>query len=205
MLGIYKSDRDPRVPIIRKIISNIVSKTLFEFTNVLVTVDNTLVFTVLDTVLYTFHLNNAPVLQPISFNYKMIEELGEDEYIQDNMIMIRLQKLYEYYMNERNCKPVVASDNELRGNDQFEELLKLKTDDGMKFFKMNGNTLGSSYFVPVFTKFPSLNKSDGIGINIMDLLDGHLLIEMSINKKKIGGIINMYYRTLDVTIRKRGI
>ena len=87
-------------------------------------------------------------------------------------------------MNERNCKPVVSSDNELRGNEQFEELLKLKTDDGMKFFKMNGNTLGSYYFVPIFTKFPSLNKSDCIGINIIDLLDGHLLIEMNINKKK---------------------
>lgn len=199
MLGIYNIDRDPRVPIIRKIISNIVSKTLFEFTNVLVTPDNTLVFTVLDTALYTFHLNNVPVLQPISFNYKLIEELQEDEYIQDNMLMMKLQKLYEYYMNEKTYKPVVASDNELRGNEQFEELLKLKTDDGMKFFKMNGDALGSSYFVPVFTKFPSLNKADTIGINIMDLLDGHLLVEMNIYKKKIGGILNMYYRTLDVT------
>lgn len=189
------SVKDVRVPQAKKLIEGIVSKSDLAKSDIMITGDNTLVIIVRDTVMYTVKLNDVPCLPSISFRY--VDLTDEGEYIPNNYLLYNISSLYNYYNSSTLLK--LASEPVLRGNDEFENLLNLKSSDGAEFFKINGSSIGECYFVPIFSGFPAINKADKIGIDIYDLRDGHLLVNMNIFKKKINRDIKMYFRTINLS------
>ena len=190
---------DPRLSQVRKIVESIVSKSMFNWTKVLVTETNTLVITVSNTLLYQIQLKDiTESYPPVSFIYSDIYELPEDECINDKNIASDLSYTVNLYNNISVTCPIVAQNNELRNDDKFEELLSLSTDNDLKYYQMPGIKPESIYMVPMFSGFISLSKLDTIGITIYDIQDGFLLLRMNIFKKKINREIIVDCRIINI-------
>ena len=117
---------DPRIEQVRKIVETMVSKKLFWRTNVLVE-GNKVIIVVDDTVLFMALLKGVePNIYPtISFNYASIYEFeNPNECINDVMLANRLISLENFYFNNHQLVLVAKEDN-MRSNPEFEELLNL--------------------------------------------------------------------------------
>ena len=193
--------RDPRIPQAKKLILNIIAKKDYDFSDVMITRDNTLVIIVRETAIYTTKLLDIQPGFTICFNFSQstYEGLEEDQYIPNKIIEPIMTDIYNRYLSvELNPLNLLASEPELRGNDEFERLLALKSADGAEFYKILGTNFKDVYYVPIFTGFPSINKPDKIGINVYDLHDGHFLNIMNIFKKKINREMKIYFRTINL-------
>ncbi len=192
--------KDCRVEETRKIVEALVTKSMFKYTQVLITEVNTVIIIVNQTLLYEVPLKVVPdFYPPVAFIYSDIADFEDpNECTNDEFLGNSIRNISERYLLIRNTKPVVAIDNELRENEQFENLLNLSSDQGMKYFKMPGLNLGEVYLVPMFSGFISLSKPDTIGMKIYDIQDGFLLLEMNIMKKKINRNIQVYCRIIKV-------
>ena len=190
--------RDERIIQVRKIVTSILSITDFPFCNILVTENNTLIMIVRDTVIYTVQLLNVQPGFPISFNYNNIISLEEDEYIQDEILCIRLRQIWNNYSNIETHNNLLAYEKNLNENDEFNKLSSMKAKDGMKYFKIYGNIIDDVYFIPIFNKFPNLNKNDTIDIYVYQSGIEHFVIVMDIFKKKINRNIKMYFKTINL-------
>ena len=187
---------DSRIPEVRNIIESMCTSSYYEFIHVYIN-NNTLAFIVDDTVLYITELKTiGEYFGPIVFKYSdIVNFTDETECIIDYNILNSVINKYNTYINYSMNNPVLYTDLVLRDNEQFETLLNLKADQGLKFFKVydaNNNCIE----IPMFAGFLSSNKQDKIGITVNDLLDNHLLIHYTIFKKKINRNIHMYYRIL---------
>lgn len=190
--------RDPRIPQARKLIESMISKSDLNYSTALITKDNTLVIIVRETAIYITQLTNIQPGFDICFSYRDIIDLEEDEYEANIREFAMIKSLYKHYTSMETEQNKLAGEDELRGDNEFERLLSLKSADGAEFYKINGKHIGETYFVPIFSGFPSVNKSDKIGINVYNLHDGHFLNVMIIYKKKINRIMKIYFRTIDL-------
>ena len=194
--------KDARLPQAKKLINAIFGKsTMLKSMDVLITEDNTLVIIVFNTTIYEVKMDNCIPMPAIAFKCSDVMELeGEDEGIDDIILKDKMKYCYYYYKNIECKSPRVAEQPILRNNEEFERCISVKAADGAQFFKVPGNNIGECFMVPIFAGFPSLNKTDNIGIYVYDLQDEykHLLIHMNIFKKKIGKDINMYFRTINI-------
>lgn len=191
--------RDIRIPQIRKIVEALVKKTMFNST--IIYSENNLLFIILEkAAIYKITLNDiGGFLPPISFRYDTILELEEDYFINDIFLLkYASNTANEYYNNIILTNPLVASIQDLRADEEYEKLLQLKIDDGVKFFRLNGNDLNNTYLIPVMSGFPDIAKQDKIGMNVYDLLDGNLFVNMIIYKKKINRYIELGYRIINI-------
>lgn len=193
--------RNSRMPQVRKILNAVIQKVDLPFSDIMITGDNTLVIIVRETAIYTVKLHDIEPGFEISFKYTEIENLQEDEYVFNRYIFDYISSTYRFYLSMACQNNLLASEPELRGNPEFERLLSLKSIDGADFFKINGIDYNETYFVPIFSGFPVVNKVDKIGIDIFDLRDSHFLIVMNIYKKKINRNIQIYFRTINLSRR----
>ena len=194
--------KDPRLVVVRKIVTALFSPVEYRTASILLTTDNDMIINVMDTILYNIHLkelDNQPPLPTISFNFVPLWidgseiPLEEDEYIPvENP---NIFNLYQNYVVGTSMMTPVACDNSLRSNNTFEELLSLKAADGIRFFRMLGLDMRTYYMVPIMSGFPKLNKPDTIGITIYRE-GGNQIVKMNIFKKKINREYQMYYRAL---------
>jgi hypothetical protein len=97
-----------------------------------------------------------------------------------------------------NPNNIVASDYSLRDNESFEELLAIRPEQGMRYFKILGYNPSNEYMIQMFSGFISLNKPDKIGVNVLDINDGYLYIEFNIYKKKINRNLQLYCRLINI-------
>lgn len=191
--------KDCRISEVRNIVETVVGKADREgekgITEVLVLEREVAIF-VDKTVLFLVPLKNyVPGSASLAFRYCDICKFEDkNSCIHDVFLHNNLIDAYNLYIEFMNTRSIVASDCKLRDNEEFEKLLSLKSDQGMRFYKLPG--IDTTYLIPVFSGFPSLNKGDEIGIEVYDLLDGHLLNKMIISKKKINRDILLLYRTL---------
>jgi len=192
-------NKDPRIDEVKKIVESLVTKSLWEYTSILVTPTN-LNIIVTNTLLYDIPLKNqgGPII-----GFSNYRAFGLDEnpitFPYDRSVTRNILDTVNGYKNLISVSPIVARDDALRGNAEFEKLLELKSDQGLKYFKMPSNSIDGylkTYIVPIFAGFPNMNKQDDIGISIYDIDDFHLLINMKIMKKKINRNIDLYFRTL---------
>lgn len=192
--------KDNRIPQVRKMILSIVPKVDLPYIEVLVTRDNKIMVVSRETVLYLIDLNGVQPNFDLSFRFIDIMNLEEDCYIHDNLLLDKLIRLYSlYFHNIMNPGNLLASEPILRDNTEFEKLLSLKSADGMKFYKMNGNIIGNVYYIPIFSGFPSINKNDKIGIDVYDMRDNiHSFAVMNIFKKKVNRNIKMCFRFINL-------
>lgn len=190
---------DCRVEETRKIVEALVTKSMFKYTKVLV-MEDAVIIIVNQTLLYKVPLKTiSDCYYPIAFLYSDIIDFEDlTQYTNDNFLINDIQFILNYYINIKNTKPIVAIDNELRNNEEFENLLNLSSDQGMKYFRLPGLNLGEEYLIPMFAGFINLSKPDTIGMKIYDIQDGFLLLEMDINKKKINRDIQVYCRIIKI-------
>lgn len=190
---------DCRVEETRKIVEALVTKSMFKYTKVLI-MEDTVTIIVNQTLLYKVPLKTiSDYYYPIAFLYSDIIDFEDPtQYTNDNFLINDIQFILNYYINIKNTKPIVAIDNELRNNEEFENLLNLSSDQGMKYFRLPGLNLGEEYLIPMFAGFINLSKPDTIGMKIYDIQDGFLLLEMDINKKKINRDIQVYCRIMKI-------
>ena len=123
-------------------------------------------------------------------------------YIRDNILAFVVHKT-TLFITTLNTVASVGSeqeigfmDEDMRANPEFESLLSLKSDDGLKFLKIP-TTIGVACF-PMFSGLINANKQDKIGLIVHDQLDNHLINRVVIYKKKINRTVDMYFRTLKV-------
>lgn len=192
---------DPRIPLARKVLGIMLPKTYLSTNpDIMITHNNILVAIVLDTTIYSCELNIQEERNDIGFHYESIisDNESSETYIFDRFILKKvLDCFYGYNKVTIENNPLAFKDN-LKEDQEFQEYLSLKASDGMKFYKISGNDIYNPkfYHIPVFSGFPSLNKSDNIAIKVFDLYDGHLLVIFDIYKKKLNSNYQMYFRTL---------
>ena len=154
---------DIRIEQVRKIVESIITSTMYEFTEVLVT-SNILILVVDKTVLYYIPLKDIPVDcgPDISFIYSNIVIYeNPNYYINDVILGINLHNFLNTYLTVSNNGRVIAYNEDVRLDENFESLLSLKADDGMKFYKMpSDDIIYKTIMIPVFSGFPSINKQD---------------------------------------------
>lgn len=190
--------RDPRIPQVRKIISSIIGKKDQMFTKIMITRDNTLVIILYDTTIYITKLIDEIPGFELAFYYSDIINLEDDQCVVNYILYREINDKFTYFTNIEYNSQLLSSNLTLRGNEEFERLLALKSADGAELYKMYGNNPGEVYFVPIFSGFPNLNKDDQIGINIYYFDQTTLMNVMYIYKKKIKRDIKIYFRTLRI-------
>lgn len=191
--------KDDRVTEARQIISTFVTSRYYEFTMAYIR-DNILAFVVHKTTLFITTLNTVASVgseQEIGFIYENIVDYEDPScYISDYNIIINMRAKLATYSNLESRFPVIFMDEDMRANPEFESLLSLKSDDGLKFLKIP-TTIGVACF-PMFSGLINANKQDKIGLIVHDQLDNHLINRVVIYKKKINRTVDMYFRTLKV-------
>ena len=190
-----------------EIVESLISKKMYPYTDMVITEDNKVIIIVNKTLLYvvplkgiTYNLDNKGFLY--SNLYDEEDNIKEyDKILKYNDLSIINNALYFYNMYTNianNPNNIVASDYSLRDNESFEELLAIRPEQGMRYFKILGYNPSNEYMIPMFSGFINLNKPDKIGVNVLDINDGYLYIEFNIYKKKINRNLQLYCRLINI-------
>lgn len=91
---------------------------------------------------------------------------------------------------------MVYHDPDLQDDPKFMALATAKASEGAGFYFIN--TSISTICTTVFPGLPSLQKSDSVGIKVYNLLDGKLLINYTVFKKKLKVAYEIYYKIINV-------
>ena len=122
--------------------------------------------------------------QPIYFPYRT---KINDELVFTSLKLDRLIK---------SGVPIIYHEPDMRTNLEFDQIINSKTTDGSG--KLHINTNDHETFMILFKNIFNLTKQDTIGLKVYDLMDGKLLSEFNIYKKKIKLEINMKFIFLDM-------
>lgn len=192
--------RDSRIPQVKKILNGIVAKVDIPYSDILITGDNTLVIFIRNTLLTTVDLHDIQPEFLIACKYSDIITLEDDYYIplNDGLLVNHMIQLYDYYKAiYNNPNNLLATELDVLCLDEFSQFSSMKSADGSKLFKISNSDLSETYFIPLFSGFPTINKADKLGINVYNMNDNrHLLIQLNIFKKKINRNIHMHYKTI---------
>ena len=154
-----------------------------------------LVFTIYDTIIYKIPLKNQ-INEPYGAG-SGVHKYGLN--IFDKNILDELYQKFIFYEQFSNINLPLAQDDELRNNDEFEELLALKSAQGLKYYHLPDlNNPGNCYLIPMFAGFLKLNKGDTVGVKIYDLDQLNHLFKFNIYKKKINRNLDIYCRALKI-------
>lgn len=196
---------DPRLEQVKKVVESLITKTLLYTTECLVTNDNTLFMMVDNTLLYMVQLKNELPYPALGFSYaKFMSIIGDREVdfskesidILDNFIANKIFTIANRMMDNN---PVVANIEDLKSEESFAKYLNIKSDDGMKYYRLPGIDPSKQYFIPVFTGFPNITSQDKLGITVYDTCDGFLTVHYNIYKKKISRDIKIAFRIINLT------
>jgi len=119
---------------------------------------------------------------------------------------ININKTREYYYNlyyNFNQYQIMYSDFNVTENPNYKELMDLKAADGMRLYKIHAIiALGMVHvwYVPVFSGFPSLNKSDTADIHIRksNMKDKYYIVNYKIHKAKIKTDVDMWFTAVEL-------
>ena len=196
---------DHRIHQVRDLVEALVTKSLHDFINVYVDLIEDTWYAIIEvdsTMLYEVPLKNVPmdeIFYPIAFKYATIKDLEDRDiyYGSDVFLLNDMRSKYNMYKTIASTTLPVAQDSDLRTNEEFEKLLNLKTDQGLKYFKINGvNSPTEVFMIPMFAGFISLSKPDRIGISLYNIDGSYLAMKMDIFKKKINRNISVYCRII---------
>ena len=200
--------RDYRIPEVRKIISSLVTSTMYQFTKVLVENDD-LIFVVDDTLLYCMKLKNIdmnsnnPRIGVLFSDIVIPMEQGEDYFPYNNFnIVNEMINVHAFYSMKTNTSEsrLLGFDDNPRANEEFEKNLELKADDGLKYYKLPRiNSPDKCLLIPMFSGFPNLNKQDTIKLYVYAVNSKYDIVKMEIFKKKINRDMFIFYRVLKLT------
>ena len=219
--GLYTYVEDDRLPVIKRLTEATVILKDIQSSILYIGPDNILFIICMDSVIYSMELTECISGQELiidgnlTFAKDVIENDGRDPSIKtktikvssyglaDNQAIICTDiktaidirakiKMYHYDLKSYNK---IASETNLNNNDpEFMQLLELKADQGVGFYKCN--TCSIPYMFPVFTGFPSVTKADNVDLNVYNIDPTHNIIELIVYKKKINKYLHIIYRTL---------
>ena len=163
--------------------------------------NSNLMIEMMDTMVYLVALSNpiSATSEPIGFTITINEnkELVPSP-LDKNSIMI-LFNYYSYYSTIAIKNPLIADDPNVQDDPEFDKLMQLKSAEGMKLYKLRNTELYGTTFIPIFTGFPALTKSDSIAVKVYkDDIDGYSVVEYTIFKNKLKENIRMYFRILNL-------
>lgn len=195
-------ESDERLLIVKKLLPSILGKLDIDSSLILVTSSNELFAMVRDTVIFKCDIHECIpgyelYIDPKTFDQEINESclIGDDEYIV-NTDILSIQKLRErvgmYYYNKPSKPDYLLID--MQENPEIKEYLNLKSDNGARFYK----DIDANYMIPIFTKFPSLAKSDKADLYIYNYGAIHQIVEIIIHKKKINRDVSMIYKILRI-------
>ncbi len=169
-----------------------------EFTEVLLA-DDTVVINAADTTLSIIPVGFSTGMM-IGFSFNSVYEEGwtYEKLTNNYLIYNKLINLWNIYESMSSNLPIEAYIENLREDNNFEDLIAMKASDGGGFYKIAGNELYQNYLLPVFTGLPSLSKQDKAGIVVKRIDRTTLLMEYHIYKKKINKEFTLFFRTVDM-------
>ena len=198
-------DRDPRIPVVRKILSGIISKLDMQDSVVTVMPDNNMIAICKLTTIFCCNLKEcipgyAIYIDPMTFNDQLIEDykIQEDEYrlFNQNSSSIYLNIVnanQSYFYNIPNYE-LIDKVEDITSYDDFQYYINLKADEGSKFFKGYNN----KFIMPIFTKFPNIAKSDSADLYVYKYDFESNLIVWKIKKKKLNREVYTIFRVLNL-------
>lgn len=143
----------------------------------------------------------------ICYNQKLMNDFMKvctnDIVIQDNSILSNIETLY--INNQNYIKNILTLNNKInnillsninimnidtvRGNEQFESAISLKTSQGIGLYKVN-----EQYIMSIFKGLLPINKPDKVSLSIYDVDNTRFLTRFVISKPKNKAIIvNVMY------------
>ena len=151
------------------------------------------------------NMNNTSIIN-YDLAFKLYKYYDSEYYNKDNgdylindknILFFMRNKILEY---RNSIGELILSKSNLEEDPEFAELLNLKAGDPVKFYKVLDNNLEKTYAIPVFSRFPSLNKNDTIDITLnKDLTDSNKVIyTMNIYKKKFNRVVSKSCRLLNI-------
>lgn len=157
-----------------------------------------LIICLYNTCLYVMDINDIGDIIPFILSINENKELIP--MIPFNYIQLQ-DKLLQFYSSCIN-RELLASIDDLKSDPEFAELLTMKAADGMRFYKvptLNPNAQNKMFFVPVYSGFPNLAKSDNASIRIYNAIESNCsIVEYIIWRQKVKSYIHLYFRILNL-------
>ena len=158
-----------------------------------ITEDNTLICIYDNTLMYIIKLKCQVILPAVFFVYD-----NDGNIVFDNISTMDIIPTYQLYTNIINQQQLLlAYQDGLTENEDFQYYNNLKSSDGMKFYKMMGIN-NKIYMVPMFNGLLGLNKQDTLSMYLYYKDDTHIIVNNKIYKKKISRDINIIYNMLNI-------
>lgn len=125
-----------------------------------------------------------------------LETPDNNAYIPINDFNI-IRSIYEYQNTyfKSELKNILHFEN-INMDENFKDLLSLKSEEGAKWFKTEIN--GYWICIPVFTGFPKVSKSDKLDLDVYDCGYRYKIIKYTIFKKKLKRSISIVFRTMNL-------
>lgn len=200
---------DPRLREVRKIIESIVRGVSLNtgVGKILLTSNNHMIICTYDTVLYETVLDYPDPLPPIGFVFDDIKDINQDIDIDipnNTIIVSELLPIINYYSLFLKPERLIVNETNIASLDYYSEYLNLKSQEGVRFCKINRIDNNGSVLIPFFASFPKLAKADELSIRVYDMYTGnemnrYQLVNFEIYKKKINRPYQMYFRILDIS------
>ena len=115
----------------------------------------------------------------------------------DISLMVQMEELYNQYIIKYSSLPLLAEDDDLFSNDSFVEASKIKSADGMVYYRITNHSTMLSYMVPYYVGLYKIKKADSYSCKIYKIDDLHLWINITDKKPKIQPI-DMYIKTVNL-------
>ena len=163
--------------------------------------NNNLTIELYDTIIYIISLSDpiSNINNPIGFTLVIDANKNLIPYSINNNTVMKLYNYYKYYNSISNYNIKIANKENLQDDPEFAKLMQLKSADGMKFFKLQNNSLYNNTFIPVFNGFPAIIKNDTLSVNVYkDNIERYSVIEYIIYKNKLKDYVKLYFRTLNI-------
>ena len=182
------------------IVESIIAKIDLPYTNCIIDSNSqSLWLEVQDTLLYNIKLNTYTDIN-ICFNYTCID----NEVIYDNIPLKNKMGMYiSHYMNMSNNSNLLVSLDDINEMESYDVYSKMKSSDGCKFFDLLGYD-NSKYMIPIFSRFPNLNKGDSFSAFIYpydnNISRRYLIVKYKIHKKKIKRDYDVYFKTINLCL-----
>ena len=155
--------------------------------------------------LYDTLLHLIQMKDPMSINNNAIGftiQMGLDKKLYPNSLPTvdtnKLINYYNQYLLEITTSNILAIQDNLQDDPDYAELLKLKSAEGLKYFKLH--YAGNLVFIPVFNGFPALVKNDTISVEVYeDNTDNrYCWVRYKIYKSKLKDYMYSYFRLLQL-------
>lgn len=199
-IEIYKDDR---IPIVRKILSSLISKLEMQDSIVTIMPDNTMIAICRLTTVFTCTLKECTpgftiYIDPRTFYDEFIEsyKILEDEFIafkQDSSTLyLNIANTNQLYFYNIDKYKLIDKIEDITSFEDFNYYLSLKSEDGSKFFKGYNN----NFILPIYTKFPNISKSDVANLYVYDFDQESNLVVWKVYKKKLSRDVYTVFRVL---------